>query len=408
MKEVVLPAMGQTVEAASIVEWLKEEGDTVEEGELLFTMQTDKAEIECESPDSGVLRKILLDTDIEMPVMTVVALIGSEDEEMPDLGQYASDGAGAETVESSPEAKPAAVLSAVDAQTPADDAASDMVAAVSPRAGALARKLGVDPAGIAGTGPGGRVIEEDVLAAADGGGERTAAPSSRKLPEATGRLEPLTPMRKIIAERLSESKYSSPHFYLTVQVDMSRAGAFRAESGDFKPTYNDLIMQATAVAIGKCPEVNVRWRGDTVEYVDEINMGFAVALDQGLMVPVVKGIDAMSLHAIHDACADLAEKARTNKLTPEHYTGNTFTISNLGAFGVDQFTAIINPPDSAILAVGAIADTPVAVEDEVCVRPVMKLTLSSDHRIVDGATAAKFMATLKEVIEEGNFRADGP
>ena len=438
MQEVKLPQLGQSVEEASIVAWLKKEGDEVKTGDPLFSIQTDKAEIECEASAAGILRKILVGPDVEVPVLTVVALVGDKDEPLPDLSQYQGGGGG--------ESAPAGVASAPDAVVPAKSSSPDTSLAsvgasqaVSPRARKKAAALGVDPSRAQGSGVGGRVMEADVIALAESGAGPKMTPTARRMAElehvdvsglsgtgaagkitkadveramaapaaasmpALGEVIPLTPMRRVIAGRMASSKFSAPHYYVTVEVDMAKAKQFREGIGAFKPSFNDLVMRATARAIQQVPQVNARWGEDHIEISGHINLGFAVALPTGLIVPVVKNVQEMTLRQIHDASRVLAEKARTNKLTPDDYSGSTFTISNLGAFGVDQFTAIINQPNSAILAVGQIKDAVVVIDGGIHVRPVMKMTLSSDHRVVDGAVAAQFMGALKNTLESADF-----
>lgn len=440
MQEVKLPQLGQSVEEASIVAWLKKEGDEVKAGDPLFSIQTDKAEIECEASAAGILRKILVGPDIEVPVLTVVALVGEKDEPLPDLSQYQSGGGG-ESAPTASASAPVAAASAVTSSPGATPASGGQGQAVSPRARRKAAALGVDPSRAQGSGAGGRVMEADVVAFAESGASPKMTPTARRLAEleqinvsdmtgtgaagkitkadveramaapavastaaaAMGEVIPLTPMRRIIAGRMASSKFSAPHYYVTVEVDMAKAKHFREGIGAFKPSFNDLVMRAAARAIQQIPQVNARWGEDHIEIAGEINLGFAVALPTGLIVPVVKNVQDMSLRQIHDASRVLAEKARTNKLTPDDYSGSTFTISNLGAFGVDQFTAIINQPNSAILAVGQIKDAVVVIDGGIHVRPVMKMTLSSDHRVVDGAVAAQFMGVLKNTLESADF-----
>lgn len=453
MHEIKLPQLGQSVEEAEITQWLKKEGDTIALGEPIFTIQTDKAEIECESTAAGVLRKIIIAEGIEVPVLTVVALVGDANEALP-------DGVGAPAAAPVAAVAPASV--AVATPTPAPAAAPTPVTeappanaggAMSPRARSTADRLHIDSAFVAGTGPEGRIIEEDVLAydqkrdavrstptarrvarehgidittVAPGGAtgrvERddvlaatkvqpaaasvpvaTSAPAPVSLPATTGERIPLTPMRKIIAQRMVESKFSAPHFYITVEVDMKEAVAFRGALPNFKPSFNDLVMRAATRAIQAFPVVNAKWLGDAIEMRSAVNLGFAVALPAGLIVPVVKDIQNKSLQDISRECKALVEKAKTGKLTPDDYQGNTFTVSNLGAFGVDHFTAIINQPDSAILAIGQIKDRAVVIDGGIQVRPIMKLTLSSDHRVIDGAVAAQFMGHLKTLLETADF-----
>ncbi|MFO7973612.1 MAG: 2-oxo acid dehydrogenase subunit E2 [Candidatus Hydrogenedentota bacterium] len=453
MQEIKLPQLGQSVEEASIVEWRKQEGDTVKKGEVLFSVQTDKAEIECESTADGVLRKILVEPDVEVPVMTVVALVGEADESLPDLSKYPVAGeegekpaaqapSPAETPAAKPETTPPQHKGAAE-QPESTPETPDGRAAVSPRARKRAEQLKVDPTFARGSGVGGRVMEADIEAYAaqiaitptarkialnkgldlsriEGtgqGGKITKADVERALaaPEApaapaapaikAGEVQhvPLSPMRSIIAERMSASKFSAPHYYMTVEVDMAAATAFRGSCADFKPSYNDLVLRAVTLALQQHPQVNARWAGEAIEIVGDINLGFAVAVPTGLIVPVVRQTQNKTLKDISRVCAELAQKARTGKLVPDDYSGNTFTVSNLGAFGVDHFTAIINQPDSAILAVGQIKEQPVVIDGGIHVRPIMKMTLSSDHRVIDGAVAARFMKTLKKILEDANF-----
>lgn len=435
MHEVKLPQMGQSVEEASIVQWLKAEGDKVERGEPIVSIQTDKAEIECESPAAGVVRKILLQPDVTVPVMTVIALVGEADEPLPDLEQYrvsAPGVASAETETSVATPEPVAQTVAPASGFAASAGLVDVPA--SPRARRRAEALHVNPKLAKGSGVGGRIMEDDVEAYAASVADISITPTAKRLAESKGidiarvkgtgpggkitkedienatparaagesKQVPLSPMRRIIAQRMSESKFSAPHYYVTVEVDMAAAATFRTEYPS-KLSYNDLVMRATAVALTEWPAVNARWHGDAIEEVGDINLGFAVALPTGLIVPVVRQVQRLSLDELSTACKALAEKARNGKLLPDDYSGSTFTISNLGGFGVDQFTAIINQPDSAILAVGQIKDRPVVIDGGIHVRPIMKLTLSSDHRVIDGAVAAQFMGCLKGKLETARF-----
>jgi pyruvate dehydrogenase E2 component (dihydrolipoamide acetyltransferase) len=302
--------------------------------------------------------------------------------------------------------------------------------------------LGIDPARIKGTGPQGRISESDVLAHAKRMESTRITPTARRLAEASGidvtavqgsgirgkitkadvagaaakpepappprptpgaQRIPLTPMRRIIAKRMTESKFSAPHYYITVEIDMAAAKQFRAQCTTFTPSFNDLVLRATVKALCDFPGINAKWLGDAIEHIPDINLGVAVALPGGLIVPVLKQAQDLSLEGIVGACKTLVEKARTGKLLPDDFTGNTFTVSNLGPFGVDHFTAIINQPDSAIMAVGQMKDRVVVVEDGIHIRPIMKVTLSSDHRVVDGALAAQFMARFKEIMELADF-----
>jgi len=433
MHEILLPKMGNSVEDAEIVKWFKSEGDTVQEGDPLFSIQTDKAEVECECTASGVLRKILVPAGVEVPVLTVVALVGAADEALP-------EGVGGAAPAPAAASAPAAQATPAAAAPAAAPVAAGGGAKASPRARKLAEEKGVDLGAVAGSGPGGRVLSGDVAeaAAAQGsvkatpvarrvaenagvdlrgvagtgiGGKITkddvlqakAAPAAAPAPEPGAKRAALTPMRRIIAQRMCESKFAAPHYYVTVEVDMLAAKQFRAANKAFKASFNDLVLFAAAKALREFPQVNARWCGDSIEQVPDVNLGVAVALPTGLIVPVIRQAQLLSLEGLCAAAKSLAAKAQTGKLLPDDYTGNTFTVSNLGAYGVDQFTAIINQPDSAILAVGQIKDRVVVIDGGIHIRPIMKLTLSSDHRVIDGSVAAQFMGRLKALLEEGAF-----
>lgn len=437
MHELKLPVLGQSVEEATIVTWLKQEGDTIREGDAIYTVQTDKAEIEVESTASGVLRKILIEAGIEVPVLSVVALVGTADEALPEVAAPAKKAAAPATAAAAP--SPTGPSSPTSPATHAAPVPTTTAAAVSPRAKKLAEEHHINAAALSGTGPAGRVLSDDVqayldqldaskitpvakrLAAAQGidvrnvkgtgpGGKITkedieaiqpAAPAATSTPGGVKRV-PLTPMRNVIARRMAESMYSAPHYYVTVEIDMFLAKAFRAGL-PYKVSFNDLVLYGTMLALKEYPAVNARWVGDAVELVEDINLGMAVALPGGLIVPVVKRAQTLSLEALAKQTRALAEKAQAGKLMPDDYSGNTFTISNLGSFGVDHFTAIINQPDAAIIAVGQIKDRVVAIDGGIHVRPIMKLTISSDHRIIDGALAAQFMGRLRQIIEAAAF-----
>ncbi len=439
MQEILLPKMGNSVEEAEIVKWFKQEGEPVETGEALFSIQTDKAEVECESTASGVLRKILVPEGVEVPVLTVIALVGTADEPLPDLSQYGAGGSVPMAVQSeitvasvtptpqsasvqpvpagkvpvSPRARKAAAARGIDAAALAGSgvggrvleadvlaAAPESAAKITPTAKRMIENAGIAAAGIAGTGIGGKITKADVSQAL----AKPAAPAPAAAPGvASLQRVPLTPMRRIIAERMSASKYSAPHYYVTVEVDMKGAREFRARNKAFKTSFNDLVLFATAKALREFPNVNARWLGDAIEQGGDVNLGMAVALPTGLIVPVIRQAHLLSLEGLCAASKALAEKAQTGKLLPDDYQGNTFTVSNLGAYGVDHFTAIINQPDSAILAIGQIKDRVVVIDGGIHIRPIMKLTLSSDHRVVDGAVAAQFMGRLKAILEEAAF-----
>lgn len=436
MHELKLPVLGQSVEEATIVTWLKQEGDSVREGDAIYTVQTDKAEIEVESTATGTLRKIIVAAGIEVPVLTVVALVGDASEALPEIAAPAKKAAAPAAAAAAP--TPTSQTRPTGQTSPMTQPVETSAAVVSPRAKKLAGEHHINAAALSGTGPAGRVLSDDVqayleqldatkitpvakrLAAAQGidvrrvkgtgpGGKITKedvqaiqpATAAASAPGGVKRV-PLNPMRTVIARRMAESKYSAPHYYVTVEIDMAAAKAYRAAL-PYKVSFNDLVLYGTMLALKEFPAVNARWAGDAIEIVDDINLGMAVALPGGLIVPVVKRAQALTLEGLAKQTRALAEKAQAGKLLPDDYSGNTFTISNLGAFGVDHFTAIINQPDAAIIAVGQIKDRVVVIDGGIHVRPIMKLTISSDHRIIDGALAAKFMGRLREIIEAAAF-----
>ncbi len=444
MFEVKMPKLGQTVEEAMIVQWLKQEGDEVKEGEPLFTVQTDKAEIEFESPAAGTLLKILVEAGIEIPVLTVVALIGDKNEAIPtEYTQGAISGTSTQSkIEEKNEVKGTKVVEIPSSPTvtvPTMVTSEEVIA--SPRAKKLAEKHNVSLQGIQGSGVGGRIMSSDVEMAVKS--QVKATPVARKLAEQGGidlqsvkgtgvhgkimkedvektktsppketaplptfpttiQKVPLTPMRKIIAERMGQSMHIAPHYYITVEIDMTNAKTLRGKL-PFKVSFNDIVLYATVRTLREFPLVNVQWGGDCIIQMPDINLGVAVALPQGLIVPVVKKAQELSLEGLAKKAKELITKAQNNKLLPDDYTGNTFTVSNLGPYGVDHFTAIINQPDSAILAVGQIKDRPVVVEGGIFIRPIMKVTMSCDHRVIDGALGGQFMGRFREILEMADF-----
>ncbi len=447
MFEVKMPKLGQTVEVAAIVQWLKKEGEYVKEGEPLFTVQTDKAEIEYESPFSGILLKILVNEGEEVPVLTVVALIGEKGEAIPEeylipstrkgindeiketstmsvteqqiakeeksleLELALSTKTSPEEIKASPRAKKVAEELGISLQAIKGSGVSGRITSkdvmesyknspkVTPLAKKIAEKEGIDLSKVSGSGPFGKITKEDLYKVAGESEKSTAEKIS--LPTGAQKI-PLTPMRKIIAERMSYSLSVAPHYYVTIEVDMTNAKLLR-EKLPFKVSFNDIVLYATVRAIREFPAVNVQWGGDCIIQMPDINLGVAVALPQGLIVPVIKKAQELSLEGISKKAKELIQKAQNNKLLPDDYTGNTFTVSNLGPYGVDHFTAIINQPDSAILAVGQMKDRPVVIDGGIYIRPIMKITMSCDHRVIDGAIAGQFMGKLKEILEKADF-----
>ncbi len=424
MAEVIrMPRLSDTMEEGNIVSWLKAEGDTVEPGDVLAEVETDKATMELESFNEGVLLHIGV-KEGAVPVDGVIAIIGEKGEDISavlkeienESSAPAEASNDAKAVESSPEPaaeaqKPAAPVATPVAQAsaPAAPVASTTEGGrikASPLARKMAEESNIDLRLVQGTGENGRIIKRDIDDAIQNG--VIAAPMA--MPMANPNIldpsvygdKPVSQMRKVIARRLGESKFTAPHFYLTMEMDMDNAIQSRKalnEDSEIRISFNDLIVKACAAALRRHPEINASWFGDKITYHQDINIGVAVAIDEGLMVPVIRNADLKSLSTIKSEIKVLAGKARDRKLSPEEMSGNTFTISNLGMFDIDEFTAIINPPDACILAVGSIVQKPVVRNGEIVVGNTMKVTLSCDHRIVDGAKGATFLQTLKGFIE---------
>jgi pyruvate dehydrogenase E2 component (dihydrolipoamide acetyltransferase) len=430
MKTVEMPKMGDTMEEGKILRWIKQEGDQVAKGESLAEVETDKVNIEIESFASGVLRKILIPEGGSAPIGASIALIGTPDEPLPD----SLSGNGAVKVAATQEMKNAATTGEgsgkalseakgdhqakqTGVQSPTDTGSQGRIF-ISPIARRIAEENQLDYSQVEGTGPNGRIIKLDIEAALSQKQEAVAPSTPAQLPileaepapiEATETTEiPLTAMRRTIAKRLSQSMQTSPHFYVTSVIDTGKLADLRRQINEFaqnepnpvKVSFNDLIVKAVAIALVRMPQVNVSFAEDRLILKKQVHIGMAVALEQGLIVPVLRNADQRSVLAIARESRRLADLARTGKLRPEDFSGGTFTVSNLGMFDVDSFTAVINPPESAILAVGSITPTPVVVDGQVVVRDRMKVTLSSDHRAIDGATAARFLQEVKRLMEE--------
>ena len=393
MPEITMPRLSDTMEEGTLAAWLKQPGEQVHRGDLLAEIETDKATMELESFEEGVLERILVQEGETVPIGQPIAVIGSGDGAAPP--------------------PPAPVPPAPPTGTPVK---------ASPMARAIARDQGIDLSTVTGSGPGGRVVKADVEAVAAGDGGRAvaapapaaptpaapAAPAPAPAKPAAADVEevPLSGMRKTVARRLVESMQSAPHFYLTIQVDVDALLELRAELNrrladeGTKLSVNDLLVKACAVTLRAHPDINVSWGGDKLLRHRRVHVGIAVAVDGGLIVPVVRDSDQKSVSQISKDAKALIERARIGKLRPEDYTGGTFTISNLGMFGIDQFTAVINPPEAAILAVGTTSEEPIVRDGQLATRQRMKLTLSIDHRALDGATGAQFLAALKATLEE--------
>jgi pyruvate dehydrogenase E2 component (dihydrolipoamide acetyltransferase) len=421
--KVFMEALSPTMEEGRLVKWLKNEGDTVKSGEPLAEVETDKAIMELVARGDGVLRKRLVNEGESRPVGQLVGVIAGKDENIDAL---LSEQGGGKREEAAPEkavakaqpqseatappkavaAPPAKASPPPSSPLPPPSQGNGERAKSSPLARRMANDRGVDISGMQGSGPGGRIIKRDVEAAASGAARPAIAPSAvGRRPSAEGDFEDiaLTQIRKTIARRLSESIGPIPTFYLTAEFDLTRVVEMREamlELGDeFKVSINDILLKATATALAQHPEVNAHWLGDKIRQHNRVHLGMAVATDDGLIVPVIFDADQKRLSEISREAKELAKLARDRKLKPEQYTGSTFSISNLGMMQIDQFTAIINPPEVAILAVGTAEDQPVVVDGELRTRKRVRVTMSCDHRAVDGAVGARFLVTLRRLIE---------
>lgn len=429
MDEVILmPRLSDTMTEGVIASWHKKVGDSVKKGDVLADIETDKATMELESYKEGKLLFVGANEGEKIAVNELLAIIGGDNVDVDKIvsavksgGAPKQDAAAADKDVRTPSESNAEQLAveansgnAVSAQ--ASSAAADTKTDVDGRvkASPLARKLaaekGIDIQEVQGSGDNGRIVKKDVdnfvpskKETAPQKAVTAAAPASAPAGQVSFDEVPVSQMRKIIAKRLAESKFSAPHFYLTISVDMDNAVASRTRLNEVSPvkiSFNDMVLKACAIALKTHPKVNSSWLGDKIRYNHHVNIGVAVAVEEGLLVPVVRFADTKSLSQIGTEVKEFAKKAKDKKLQPSDWEGNTFTISNLGMFGIDEFTAIINPPDACILAVGAIQQVPVVKNGAVVPGNVMKLTLSCDHRVVDGATGAAFLQTLQGLLEE--------
>jgi len=404
--KVVMPKLSEAMESGKIIKWLKQEGDRVAGGDILAEVETDKADVEMEAFGGGVLRKILVSAGEKAPVGTLIAVIAETGEDISTVlataGAGAGAGSGAQTTLPRPEPAPAPVAAPV---VPAVGVAP-MPRAGRVKASPLARKIaaqaGVDLRLLQGSGPGGRIVRRDVEAA------RTGAAAAPALVPAAPGVEfedvPLSPMRAAIAKRMPLAKAPVPHFYVTSEVAMDRAWELREElnrlEGQPKISLNDLVVRACALALLRHPGVNASLQGEAIRVFHRVHMGIAVALDEGLITPVLRDCHARSLAQIAVESRDLAERARARKLRAQELSGATFSISNLGMYDVAEFSAIINPPEGAILAVGSVRQVPVVTDAGLGVGRRMALTLSCDHRVMDGAMGARFLQDVKRLLEE--------
>jgi pyruvate dehydrogenase E2 component (dihydrolipoamide acetyltransferase) len=432
---ILMPKPGQMTEECTVIAWHKKEGDPVAKGDVLFEIETDKSTMEVESFDNGVLLRIIAAEGAVVPVNTVCAYVGQPGEAIPESAPVAA-GVPAAAPTAAPVTAPAAIPAVVPAPagvaptlTPAGatsaaaatpSSAPDGRLRISPRASRAAAEAGIDPRTIAGTGPGGRITERDVVAALAAAARPVppvvaraagAAPAPTPLPvapvEGEDESRPLTRMRRVIAERLTASWTSTPHFTVTVAADVTGLFALRSElkATGTNLTVTDFVLSATAQTLAEFPDVNARTDGVSVWPRRRVLLGVAVSLPGGLVVPVIRDADRLSLGELHDRAIELAAKAREGTLPADDMTGSTFTVSNLGMFGVEEFSAIINPGEAAILAVSSAIPTAVAIGDGLAVRTLMKLTLSADHRLVDGEMGARFLGAIRRRLEDvGAFR----
>jgi pyruvate dehydrogenase E2 component (dihydrolipoyllysine-residue acetyltransferase) len=402
--EIKLPRLGQGMESGTIVKWLKSEGDTVEKGEPLYELDTDKVTQEVEADASGVLLKIAV-AEGEVPVGRTIAVIGEQGEAVEVGEDPQEEGSPARAREQERERGRAASAEQVtEIKQPQPSVVNGRVKA-SPLARRIARERGIDLGNVAGTGPEGRVVAEDVERAAATAAPSPSAPLAAPVPvSADVEVEQLSSMRKTIARRLTEA-WQAPVFQLGITVDMGRALEVRKRlvelQGDgAKPTVSDLLTKVCAMALMRHRAVNALYQGDSIELHPTANVGIAVAIPNGLVVPVIQGCERKTIAEIAAARAELVDRARSGKLQQGDLDGGTFTISNLGMFGIERFIAVLNPPQAAILAVGSTEEKPVVVNGEVVVRPRMELTLTCDHRAIDGATGAQFLGDVKAFLEE--------
>jgi pyruvate dehydrogenase E2 component (dihydrolipoamide acetyltransferase) len=400
--QVTLPRLGQGMESGTIVRWLKAEGDTVEKGEPLYELDTEKVTQEVEADTSGTLLRILAGEGEEIEVGKAIAVIGEEGEEVPEAEPEPSSEPAAEEPE---QAERAPEPEAPPEPEPQPAARSDggRVKA-SPLARRIARERGIDLSALSGTGPEGRIVAEDVERA-----EATAAPAAPAAAPAPapGEIEvvPLTGIRKAIARRMTEA-WEAPAFQITMTADMTAAIRLRKAlverqgEGEAKPTYSDILTKVCAVALMQHRAVNAVFAGDEIQLLPSADVGIAVAVPNGLLVPVLRRCETKTIPQLANERADLVARTRDGKLRQEDLEGGSFTISNLGMYGVERFVAVLNPPQAAILAVGAIEERAVVREGELAARPVLEMTLTCDHRTVDGATASEFLRTVKQFLEE--------
>jgi pyruvate dehydrogenase E2 component (dihydrolipoamide acetyltransferase) len=391
---VIMPALGVAQEKGTLINWLKSEGQTVSKGEPLMEVETDKATVEIEAVASGILANVTASAGDEVPVGHTIALILAPGETIPETAAAPSSSS---IKEISPQASAESKLEDRTETPNPTPRISGLRILASPAARRIAREEGIDLGALNGSGPEGSVLIADVRRAKE---KPTLEP---EIAQRVSRPVPLSPMRRIVGERMTQSKQSAPHFYISMDIDMTAIVGMRnrwRQRGERTfPSINDFILSACAHTLKDFPILNARFTHDGIEFLPEINIGMAVALEEGLVVPVIRHADRLSLDDLAQQSRQLSDKAQHKKLLPFDYEGGTFTVSNLGMLGVDNFVAIINPPQCAILAVGRVAPRAVADEVGIAVRSMMTATLSADHRVVDGAIAARFLAAFKRRME---------
>lgn len=409
-----MPRLSDTMEEGVVAKWHVKVGDQVSEGDLLAEIETDKATMDFEAfpGQEGKLLYIGIEEGQTAPVDDILAILGDEGEDVEAiLAENKGGGSSEKTTSEEPKAeeKSAPTESAPESTpAPAAESSSNGRLKASPLAKKMAEEKGISLDQVKGSGEGGRIVKRDIdefTPAASGSAPAAASNfKSSSFTAEEGHTDiPVTQMRKTIARRLAESKFTAPHFYLTVEIDMDNAVDARNRinaKGDVKISFNDLVIKAASIALTRHPAVNSAWMGDHIRQNDHVHIGVAVAVEDGLLVPVIRHANAKGMVQISSEVRELAQKAKDKKLQPSEWEGNTFTISNLGMFGIEEFTAIINPPDSCIMAVGGIRQVPVVKNGEVVVGNVMKVTMSCDHRVVDGASGAQFLQTFKQMMEE--------
>ena len=428
MPEVIMPKMGDAMEEGTLVKWLKSEGDEVSEGDPIAEIETDKVTLELEAEDSGTLAQLIADEGQDIPVGEAIAFIAGEGEEVPERAA----GGGAEEAEEEGGEGEAQAQTATETEAPEEEGGEEAAAQAdgrtdghfraSPIVRRLAQENNLDLSRIEGSGPAGRIVERDVRAAMESGTaqktdgkaeveapEREAAPQVAAAPEPTRApgtelVEP-SRMRRVIGERMTQSKQQVPHYYATVEVEMDDLLALRKQLNEqleeqgIKLSINDFVMKAVALALKDFPNLNALWTSEGIELHQQVDLAMAVALEEGLITPVIRDAANKTLSAISAASKDLARRAREGALKPEEYQGGTVTVSNMGMFGVESFAAIINPPQAAIVAVSSIMQRAMFKDDEVVPVSIMKLTLSADHRISNGAEGARYLAEVKSLLE---------